>query len=56
MMYLVELITTMTLVHNMDVPSSTATEQPLSQSIVSNNNKKKGSDTSSNKSKNGKLH
>ncbi len=43
----------MTLVHNMDIPSSTSTEKPLSQSIVSNNNKKKGSDTSSSKSKNG---
>ena len=44
MMYLVELITTMTLVYNMEVPSVTSTE-PISQSIASNNNKKKSSDT-----------
>lgn len=50
MMYLVELITTMTLVHNMEVTEGTSAE-PLSQSIVSNNNKKKSSDTSSSKSK-----
>ena len=39
MMYLVELITTMTLAHNMEVTEGTSAE-PLSQSIVSNNNKK----------------
>jgi hypothetical protein len=51
MMYLVELLTTMTLVHNIDVvPSS----EEQAQSITANNSKKKGSgSSSSNKSSSG---